>query len=127
MIDIIESACFSSARSQDRDNQDAVLEPKKVAGGILFAVADGVGSYKGADIASLLAVEYLNRLENSESILNFSQVFEEILHDVSSLSQYDREYEMASTTLTYAFINDSGLYLGHIGDCRAYIKKLSSA
>ena len=53
MIKIIESSCFTFGKSVEKTNQDAMLAPTTIAGGVFFAVADGVGSYKGAELASL--------------------------------------------------------------------------
>jgi protein phosphatase len=35
----------------------------------------------------------------------------------------DPEYEVASTTLTYAYVNSNEIIIGHIGDCRAHVKQ----
>lgn len=123
MIRIIENSCFTFAKSIEKKNQDAMLSPKSVAGGVLFAVADGVGSYKGAELASLSAIEYLNQLKSAKSIIDYSIVFNDILKQIKILSQYDTDYERASTTLTYLFVEPNGLHIGHIGDCRAYVKQ----
>lgn len=121
MINIIESTCFSFSKGAEKTNQDAMLPPKSIAGGILFAVADGVGSYKGSELASLSAIEYLNNIESIDELLDYSKVFNEILEKIKILSKYDIEYEKASTTLTYCFFDTNGLHMGHIGDCRAYV------
>lgn len=121
MINIIESVCFSFSKKLEKTNQDAMLPPKNIAGGILFAVADGVGSYKGAELASLSAIEHLNNINLDNKLIDYPKVFNEILKKIKLLSEYDTEYERASTTLTYCFLNIKGLHIGHIGDCRAYV------
>ncbi|EGQ7787927.1 serine/threonine-protein phosphatase [Vibrio cholerae] len=122
MIKLVESVCFSQPKFIDKVNEDAMLAPKKLSGGILLAVADGVGSYKGSELASLSAIEHLDKMTTDYEIKNFDKVFNSILEKVKSLSDYNVEYERASTTLTYCFIDDNGLSIGHIGDCRAYVK-----
>lgn len=123
MIKLTESTCFSFSKSKDKLNQDAMLEPKSVAGGILFAAADGVGSYKGAELASSLAIEHLRELDSKNSILNLSNLFSDILEKIIRISRFDSECERASTTLTYCFLTEYELHIGHIGDCRAYVKQ----
>lgn len=123
MVNIIENTCFSFSKTPERINQDSMLSPKHIAGGVLFAVADGVGSYKGAELASLSAVEYLNCLNTDIELLEYPTVFNKILEQIKTFSKYDVDYERASTTLTYCFIDNSGLHIGHIGDCRAYVKQ----
>lgn len=123
MIKIIESSCFTFGKSVEKTNQDAMLAPKTIAGGVFFAVADGVGSYKGAELASLSAVEYLNQIESVGHITDYMTVFKDILNKIKEFSQYDSAYERASTTLTYYFVEPRGLHIGHIGDCRAYVKQ----
>lgn len=122
MLNVLESSSYSFAKNTERDNQDAVLPPKKLSGGVLLAVADGVGSYKGSELASLSAIEYLDQAQLSDSILDYDSTFKLILEKIKELSQYNVEYERASTTLTYCYLDSRGLNIGHIGDCRAYIK-----
>lgn len=122
MLNVLESCSYSFSKSAKRGNQDAALLPKKLSGGILLAVADGVGSYKGSDLASLSAIEYLEQAQSSDSILDYSTTFKLILEKIKGLSHYNIEYERASTTLTYCYLDSRGLNIGHIGDCRAYIK-----
>ena len=123
MINVIESTCFSFSKSQEKINQDSMLEPKKIADGVVFAVADGVGSYKGADLASQFAIEHLNKIKAKDEILDYSEIFSDVLNKIKDLAIYNSDYEKASTTLTYCFVTDEGVNIGHIGDCRLYIKQ----
>ncbi|OLQ83786.1 hypothetical protein BIT28_20175 [Photobacterium proteolyticum] len=122
MVRILESTSFCFAKNEDKHNEDAILEPKLVANGLVLAVADGVGSYPGADLASLSAIEHLNSLNSSSEINQFGNVFTDIHSKVVGLSQYKTDYEKASTTLTYLFLDGEFLHVAHIGDCRAYIQ-----
>lgn len=45
MIQLIATSSFSYPKEPGRVNEDSLLPPKIVGDGILFAVADGVGSY----------------------------------------------------------------------------------
>ncbi|MBE4382359.1 hypothetical protein HJ030_04265 [Vibrio parahaemolyticus] len=122
MIKIIESAAFSFPKNEDVSNADAILAPRIVHGELLLAVADGVGSYLGSDLASMTAIEYLPTAENLDVLTSGQHVFKGILSEVVNLSGYNVEYEKASTTLTYLVTLGRELYVAHIGDCRAYIQ-----
>lgn len=123
MINIVESACFSFSKSKDKINQDSMLEPKKIAGGVILAVADGVGSYKGAEFASQSAIEHLNSLKDKNTILDYSELFSDVLKSIKKLAIENIDHERASTTLSYCFIDEYGVHIGHIGDCRVYVKQ----
>lgn len=120
---IIESSTFSYAKSAGRVNQDSFLNSKIVGDGVLFAVADGVGSYKGAEKASSIAIEYLNELTSSNQVLDFDTVFNEIRNSIAALGKENEELYKASTTLTYCYVHNGNVYVAHIGDCRAYIRQ----
>lgn len=123
MLKLKECSSFTHAKSDKRVNQDSILTPTRCDDGFLFAVADGVGSYKGSDLASMAAVEYLEKSHLSKARLISPDLFEGVLSKVKELSNYDPEYEVASTTLTYAYVNSNEIIIGHIGDCRAYVKQ----
>ncbi|WP_018652172.1 PP2C family protein-serine/threonine phosphatase [Actinobacillus capsulatus] len=116
MIIPLSTSTFSFPRNSKKVNQDAVLSPVKVGDGYLFAIADGVGGYLGGELASNIAISYLREIMDPKFLFN---VFKESLNRISKL---DSEYKRASTTLTFAYLDDKGLQIGHIGDCRLYIK-----
>lgn len=120
MITLSEITSFSISKESNRINQDSVLPPKFLDGGFLIAVADGVGSYKGGDLASKVAVEHLRDIKSKEEALNFEDVFTQIKKKVADLALKDESLSKAATTLTYAFIDCEGVSIGHIGDCRLY-------
>ncbi|WIG71257.1 serine/threonine-protein phosphatase (plasmid) [Photobacterium damselae] len=117
-----EGSNFSLAKPKKEKNEDAFLAPIKVDGGFLFAIADGVGSYAGADLASSTAINVLQSIKTKYELIDYQTVFERILKQISVLSNENSSYERASTTLTYCFLEDTKLYIAHIGDCRAYVK-----
>lgn len=123
MIKLVETASYSYAKDENKDNQDSILPPKKLNDGLIFAVADGVGSYNGGKEASMFAIEYLNNLTSKDEILESNLlVFQKIRDKIKKLSEKDHLYQQAATTLTYCFISSNGLTIGHIGDCRLYVK-----
>jgi serine/threonine protein phosphatase PrpC len=38
------------------------------------------------------------------------------------LSDKNIKFSHAATTLTFCFVDDEGLHIGHVGDCRLYVK-----
>ena len=112
MLHLISSSTYCFPKELARQNQDHILAPQKYQSGYLFAVADGVGGYKGGEIASQIAIQNLMR--------DPQNVFTQSLAEIKQLPE---EYQRASTTLTFAYLTEEGLHIGHIGDCRLYIKQ----
>ena len=96
----------------------------------LYILADGMGGYKGGEIASQLAVN----CAKSYICNNFSEISkekEEILKLIRSAIEYANMivYEKASeiedlhdmgTTLEVVIIYNNKVFIGHVGDSRVY-------
>lgn len=97
----------------------------------LFAVADGMGGHKAGEVASSIAVETVNKIlyNRKDEILNgnieMSDFINEILiranEDILSTSKLNESYYGMGTTITLATIDKNNLYIGHLGDSRAYL------
>lgn len=123
MIKILETASYSHPKIVDRINQDSILPPIPMYEGFLFAIADGVGSYKGGEFASQTAVKHLLTTNDKYSITTgLRDTFENIRTAVKKLSIINSDFSRAATTLTVGYIDQDNLYIGHVGDCRLYIK-----
>ncbi|MDE1476492.1 serine/threonine-protein phosphatase [Xenorhabdus bovienii] len=122
MINLVTSAIFSFSNDIAVDNQDAILSPRKLANGYIFAVADGVGSYEGAREAANLTISYLETLSINKHF-DIGNIFEGINKEIRNLPLINSSFHKAATTLTFCFINEDGIWIGHIGDCRLYIQK----
>lgn len=124
MIKLLSSSVFSFPKELARKNEDCVLPPRKVGTGFLMAIADGVGSYAGASNASESAIEYLVSLQPAELESNdaVEEIFKQIKVRVSNLAHEDPRYFEAATTLTFCYAGEKGIKIGHIGDCRVYLK-----
>lgn len=96
----------------------------------LFIVADGMGGHQAGDIASTMAVngiiDYFNEKQeflNSED--NIKQIIKEAISNVNEMiykkSLEIPEFAGMGTTVTLAYIYNSNIYIGHVGDSRAYI------
>ncbi len=104
--------------SQDTD------EPK------IYILADGMGGYKGGEIASKLSTDSVRKYIQS----NFSSITkekEEILKLVKSAVEYANmivyekskeipELEGMGTTMEVCLIYNNKAYIGHVGDSRIY-------
>lgn len=124
MIKLIGSSVFSFPKENGRNNEDSVLSPRQLGDGFLMAVADGVGSYAGASSASEAAIGYLTEVGPEE--FKVAGSVEAILHRikerVASLTLENPSFSSAATTLTFCYAGNEGLTVGHVGDCRVYLK-----
>lgn len=96
----------------------------------IFILADGMGGYKGGEVASYLATK--TALSYIQS--NFEKTIkekEEILKLIKSSMEYanmvvyekskeDKELEGMGTTLEVCLIYNNKIYIGHVGDSRVY-------
>ena len=111
-------------------NQDAYYISDSSSEVKLFILADGMGGYKGGEIASNLAIKCTrNYIEN-----NFKDTpkdRENLIQLVASSMEYanmivyekskeDKEFEGMGTTLEVCLIYNNKVYLGHVGDSRIY-------
>lgn len=96
----------------------------------IFILADGMGGYKGGEVASFLATKTaLSYIQN-----NFDKTIkekEEILKLVKSSVEYanmvvyekskqEKELEGMGTTIEVCLIYNNKVYIGHVGDSRVY-------
>lgn len=124
MIKLLSSSAFSFPKEPTRKNEDSIMPPRKVGSGFLMAIADGVGSYAGASSASESAIEYLTNLQSTalENPDAVEQIFNQIKICVSNLTLENPGYFDAATTLTFCYAGEKGIKIGHVGDCRVYLK-----
>ena len=96
----------------------------------LFILADGMGGYKGGEIASQLAVENAkNYIKNNFEDVEKSR--EDILKLISNAIEYanmivyeksnqEAELKDMGTTLDICLVYGNKVYIGHVGDSRVY-------
>lgn len=96
----------------------------------LYILADGMGGYKGGEIASKLATDSVKKYINSNFNENLVEK-EEILKLIGSAVEYANmvvyekskeipELEGMGTTLEACLIYNNKAYIGHVGDSRIY-------
>jgi len=111
-------------------NQDFIYVSEEVNGMRLCILADGMGGYKGGEIASSLATssakEYINKnfIEIEPSTENIKKLIREAMNYANKVvyekSKEKEELEQMGTTLEICLIYGNKVYIGHIGDSRIY-------
>lgn len=96
----------------------------------LYILADGMGGYKGGEIASSLAVantrnyifnNFKNIKKDREGILELiKDAIEYANKIVHEKSQEDEELHDMGTTLDICLIYNNKAFIGHVGDSRVY-------
>jgi len=111
------------------NNQDSMFEylDEKFP---LFIVADGMGGHKAGDVASSMAVKGIikdlqeNNLDLNNEYMIKKRIKEAIIdvNDKIYLKSLEiPQYVGMGTTITLAFVNGNKIYIGHVGDSRAYL------
>ena len=111
-------------------NQDAYYISDSLDEIQLFMLADGMGGYKGGEIASNLAIQsaksYIeNNFKDIEKdrdsiiqLLGSSMEYANMI--VYEKSKESKELEGMGTTLEICLIYNNKVFIGHIGDSRVY-------
>ena len=96
----------------------------------LFILADGMGGYKGGEVASSLAIEstrqYIEKyfkkvVKEKTDILNLlNSAIEYANKVVYEYSQQNIELRDMGTTLDVCLIYNNNVFIGHVGDSRVY-------
>ncbi len=109
-------------------NEDSFLIDDELK---LFIVADGMGGHKGGDLASAMAVDVLRKslMHNMAKNPGMFSPREALMDGYSqaSLQIYNKshidqpELQGMGTTLVSAFYYSGSIYIGNVGDSRAYL------
>ncbi len=111
-------------------NQDSYYISGEESNLKLYILADGMGGYKGGEIASKLATASVKSYIES-NIDNIIKDRDEILKLIKSAMEYanmvvyerskeDAQLEGMGTTLEVCLIYNNKMYIGHVGDSRIY-------
>ncbi len=112
-------------------NQDSLLVSENKNNGLnLYILADGMGGYKGGEIASKVAVTAILKYitEKFDEISKDKQSILDLIEDsidfansaIYEESEQDEELQDMGTTLEVLLIYKNKVYIGHIGDSRIY-------
>ena len=111
-------------------NQDAYYISDSSSEVKLYLLADGMGGYKGGEIASNLAIKcaqsyitnnFKETQKDKQSLIQLvASSMEYANMVVYEKSKEDKELEGMGTTLEVCLIYNNKAYIGHIGDSRIY-------
>jgi protein phosphatase len=107
-------------------NEDSILVDQDMG---LFVVADGMGGHKGGHLASSIAIESLREVVKSHreehTFLSPRAMLEEAYTEASlrifkKSQENNKMFEGMGTTLVSAYIHENEIFIGNVGDSRAY-------
>jgi len=107
-------------------NQDSILKDDDLG---LYVVADGMGGHRGGEVASAMAVEACLEVFEEQSRRGkpkdlIKAAFKEASRRIYVKSTKESPELMGmGTTMVLAHTRDSRIYLGNVGDSRAYLFK----
>ena len=93
----------------------------------VFIVADGVGGHFGGEVASALAVETVREVVSHPKATEFKpkevlvQAYEEASHRIFDRATQEPKLNGMGTTMVMAYMRDSKIYIGNVGDSRCYL------
>lgn len=111
-------------------NEDSYYIPNEDSELKIYLLADGMGGYKGGEIASKLAIDSAKRYiesnfkdiihdrENIEKLIKSSMEYANMI--VYEKSKENKELEGMGTTLEICLVYGNKVYIGHVGDSRIY-------
>ncbi len=109
-----------------RDLQEDVYYYRRIAGGALLAVADGMGGHAAGEVAGRIAIESLARCARDPELAKnparlLDQAAREANHAVLDYARLHPESDGLGATLVAAIVNEQGAVVGHAGDSRAWL------
>jgi protein phosphatase len=124
-----------SLRGRRENNEDSIkksvfeIDNKKI---VLLSIADGMGGYKGGDLASDQAVnlfcsdmrKHLNHSLHYDQIRKYIQdTYKRINREIYKSSKSREDLQDMGTTLTSVVIIEDRYWITNVGDSRAYVIK----
>jgi protein phosphatase len=121
----MEMAAITHMGNVRENNEDAYyLDTEQ---GRLFAIADGMGGHNAGEVASQMAIDKMLEIFKGESfdcndiVTSIRETFEKASAEIDASAKQNSQYEGMGTTLTLVYVAGEIIYVGHIGDSRAYL------
>lgn len=132
--DILQIAIFSDTGRVRAHNEDSTASDLSLG---LVVLADGMGGYRGGEVASAIAVtsvvqetqRQLPKLIHGEVDDDSGYTYESLMmHDaivnannqIFTTAQEESEYQGMGTTIVTGLFYDNRVTIGHVGDSRCY-------
>ena len=126
-MEIFARSDIGKIRDMNQDNYYISGQDDKTK---LFIVADGMGGYKGGEIASKLAVESTSKyiINNYKETENKKEMISNLIRNAieyANMVIYEKSMEVEElsgmgTTIDVVVIESGKIYIGHVGDSRVY-------
>jgi len=128
--DDIEYASLTDVGVRRSHNQDSYAtlpasDPEQFQlRGHVFLVADGMGAHAVGELASKLAADGIPHIYSKHAqdgpIAALRKAFTETNLSIHNKGKANREFEGMGTTATALLLRPEGVWVGHVGDSRAY-------
>ncbi len=106
----------TSAGIVRQENEDSLCVRPDIG---LWAVADGMGGYKGGETASRITVEQL--AEDAAAGKPLAESISGIHHQIAALARADSAYESMGSTVVAVKTDGKAYEVAWVGDSRAYL------
>lgn len=97
----------------------------------LFIVADGMGGHKAGEVASRMAIEIISKklIESLKNLILDDKGIQDLIkesiflanEEIYQKSLEDEKFSGMGTTVILAYVTDNKIFIGHVGDSRAYL------
>lgn len=120
--------CQTDVGLRRETNQDFFLCDEEIG---LYIVADGMGGHRGGEVASRMAAETLRDFVRTSMTTGSRRPHPRLVlvegYEAASRKVFDKSQEPGSdlqgmgTTVVAALLNEDSIYIGNVGDSRAYL------
>jgi len=121
----IDVWCKTDKGLRRESNQDSFLINRDLG---LFVVADGMGGHSGGEVASKMAVDTAEAVMHDQATKkpapreSVHRMYEEASHRIyDKAANESPELSGMGTTMVLTLVSGSSLYIGNVGDSRAYL------
>lgn len=121
-----ELALLSDLGTDRPENEDSCGHFCDDQGGVVFAIADGIGGYEGGEVASQMAIEatleaYRESPPSWGPAKRLVRAVQRANIEIHNRALAVPELRRMGTTLTAVAVENARLNAAHVGDCRLYL------